>query len=107
MKKPIGVVLYQIGISIVILGNILNWFIDFPSAFKYWLNTAMFCLIGIGYITVGLSLSKNYIKAIFLGCGCYLILMNVIDRSTALTLLGIFCILAPLLLGRFYPKEVY
>jgi hypothetical protein len=107
MKKPAGVVLYQIGISIVILGNILNWFIDVPFAFKFWLNTAMFCLIGIGYITVGISLSKTSIKAIFLSCGCYLILMNVIDRNTPLTLLGIFCILTPLLLGRFYPKEVY
>lgn len=65
------------------------------------LNAGMFTLIGIAYLVGGFVWNKIPINIIFIVCGIYLISMNFIDNFGVKSIIGIVCILTPMLIARF------
>ncbi len=66
----------------------------------------MFTLIGIVYLVGGFIWNKKLTNIIFLICGIYLIAMNFIgDFGISKSIIGIVCILTPVLIARFSPEE--
>ena len=61
----------------------------------------MFALIGIAYLVGGLVWDKKLINIIFIVCGTYLIGMNFIGDFALKSIVGITCILTPMLIVRF------
>ena len=98
--------IYTILLGIVLIGKVSNWFLDFNDETNQLLNTAMFCLIGVAYLTFAWAYEKTLLKTIFLFCGVYVILMNFIpDFGWIKTVIGIVCVLTPLIIRRFSPEE--
>ncbi len=93
-------------VGIVLIGKVFGRFLDFSDETHQLLNTAMFSLIGVSYLTFAWAYEKPLLKAIFLICGIYVILMNFIpDFGWMKTIIGIVCILTPMIIGRFFPNE--
>ncbi len=65
----------------------------------------MFSLIGVAYVVVGFAWNNKFTKIIFITCGLFLIAMNFIEKNTILTIIGIICMLTPMLIGRFYKEK--
>ena len=93
-------------VGIVLIGKVFGRFLDFSDETNQFLNTAMFSLIGVSYLTFAWAYEKTLLKAIFLICGIYVILMNFIpDFGWIKTVIGIVCVLTPLIIRRFSPEE--
>ena len=103
--KNILFTLFKILIAIVLVGKFLNWFLDFNDLTNQLLNSTMFSLIGIAYIVMGNKWQHRFKKAILITCGVYLIGMNFFNKHTALDIIGIICILVPMLIARSYKEE--
>lgn len=104
MKKTVFII-FKVLISMVLLGKISSWFLQYGNETNQLLNTAMFMLIGIAYLVAGFLFQKKLTKIIFLLCGAYLIVMNFVGYFGLQSMIGIFCILAPMLLIRFFPEK--
>lgn len=96
---------FRILIGLVLIGKILNWFLNFSDAMNQILNIAMFCLIGIAYLVIGYLWDSKFVKIINITCGLFLLAMNFLTKNLALNILGILCILTPLLIARFYKEK--
>lgn len=96
---------FRILLGLVILFKILNWFLKFDSETNQFLNTAMFCLIGIAYLVMSYVWDKKILKVLITACGLFLIIMNFIPGKTWITIVGIVCILVPMIIARFQKKE--
>jgi len=94
-------------IAVVLIAKMLNWFLNFSDETNFIINSLMFSLIGLAYIVYGIIWDKKIIKLIFLISGLYLIVMNFISKNMILTILGIICILTPILIIRFLPKKFH
>ncbi|RXK61945.1 hypothetical protein ESA94_02730 [Lacibacter luteus] len=81
--------------------KIINLFLHFPKEINALLNAAMFTLIGINFILVGSKWDKPIIKIIFSVCGLYLVVMNFFSSTALLNVIGIVCILTPIIIARF------
>ena len=103
--KNNSIQIYRILIGIVLIGKISNWFLNYSDETNKLLNTVMFCLIGIAYLTFSWALDKAILKLIFVICGLYLIVMNFIPDFGWNSRIGITCILTPLVIGKFLPEE--
>lgn len=44
----------------ILLAKVSSWFIDYSENIENLINTAMFSLIGIYFIVMGLCLTKNF-----------------------------------------------
>lgn len=97
--------IYSVLLGIVLIGKISNWFFNYSDQTNNILNTAMFCLIGIAYLAFSWAYNKLLLKIIFAICGIYLILMNFIPDFSWNSIIGIICVLIPMLIRRFLPKE--
>ncbi len=97
--------LFQILVIMIFIGKILNWFLKFDTGTNQILNTAMFCLIGIAYLVMGYVWDKKILKILITACGIFLIVMNFVPGRTWLSILGIVCILVPMIIARFQKKE--
>lgn len=84
----------------------LDWVLDFGEQTTNILRAIMFSFIGLGYSGIGITRKKNWVKLVLIACGLYLIAMNFIPKSTMLTIIGIFSILALMLIIRFYRKKI-
>ncbi len=104
MKNAIFIV-FKTLIALVLVGKVLNWFLDFSYGTNQLLNAAMFSLIGIAYLVVGFAWDSKLTKVVFITCGLFLIAMNFFEKNTILTIVGIICILTPMLIGRFYKEK--
>lgn len=104
MKKT-AIIVFRVLIGLVLIGKISNWFLDYSDETNKILNTAMFCLIGIAYIFVGITWDKKWMKLVFIVCGLYLIVMNFLEPHVMLSIIGILCTLIPILIARFLPAE--
>lgn len=96
---------YRVLLGMVIVGKISNWFLNYSQEINAILNTTMFCLLGIAYLAFSWSYDKKILKVIFAFCGIYLIIMNFIPDYNWNSILGIVCIITPILIGRFLPEE--
>ncbi len=103
--KNLAFILFKVALFSVLIGKVLNWFLNFSDQVNQILNTSMFCLLGIGYFIAGLAWTNKWLKGIFIACGIYLVVMNLIEKNTFLTVIGIACILSPMLIARFSPDE--
>jgi len=98
--------IYTVLLGIVLIGKVFGRFLDFSDETNQLLNTVMFCLIGIAYLTFAWAYEKALLKTILLFCGIYVILMNFIpDFGWVKTIIGIVCIVTPMIIGRFIPEE--
>jgi predicted Na+-dependent transporter len=105
LKKNV-ILIIPILLGIVLIGKISNWFLDFSDETNQFLNTAMFSLIGVAYLTFAWAFDKILSKIIFLLCGIYVITMNFIpDFGWWKTILGIICLVTPLIIRRFLLEE--
>lgn len=98
-------ILFRILLIVVLVGKILNWFLKFDPGTNQILNRAMFCLIGIAYLVMGYVWDKKILKVLITACGIFLIVMNFVPGRTWLSILGIVCILVPMIIARFQKKE--
>ncbi len=103
--KKISLKIFFILIGIVLIGKISNWFLNYSDETNEILNTIMFCLIGISYLAFSWTFEKNVMKFVFAICGIYVILMNFIPDYSWDSIIGIVCILTPMIIGRFLPEE--
>jgi len=97
--------IYRILIGIVLIGKISNWFLNYGDETNKILNTAMFCLIGIAYLAFSWAFDKKILKLVLTICGIYLIIMNFIPDFSWNSIIGIVCILTPMIIGKFLPEE--
>ena len=97
--------IYRILIGIVLIGKISNWFLNYSDETNKILSAAMFCLIGIAYLAFSWAFDKTILKLILAICGIYLIIMNFIPDFSCNSIIGIVCILTPMIIGKFLPKE--
>lgn len=104
MKKILHKI-FLILIGIVLIGKISNWFLNYSDETNQILNAGMFTLIGIAYLVGGFVWNKKLINIIFLVCGIYLIAMNFIGDFGLKSIIGIVCILTPMLIARFSTDE--
>lgn len=104
MKKYLFT-LFKILVIAVLIAKISNWFFNYSDKTNKLINTYMFCLIGFAYLVGSTAWQVTLNKLIFLICGLYLIVMNFLPQHTALTIVGIICILVPMLIAKF-SKEV-
>ena len=104
MKKVFSIAL-QITIGIILIGKISNWFLNYSDFVNHMLNTAMFSLIGTAYIYVGINWDRTLFKLILITCGMYLIIMNLFSMTTIISIIGILCMLIPMLIARFSSVE--
>lgn len=105
MMKNVLSTIFRASIGIVLIGKILNWFLNFSDGINQMLNTSMFCLIGIAYIVIGYVWNKKLVKIIIITCGLFLIIMNFFPKNAVLYMLGIACILTPVLIARFNKEK--
>lgn len=88
-------------LGVVLAGKILNWLLHFNDTTNFILNTSMFSLIGIAYIVVGAIWDKRAGKVILIFCGLFLITYNFLPENIVFQIVGIACILVPMLIARF------
>ena len=96
---------FRVLLILVLIAKILNWFLKFSEETNQVLNAAMFCLIGVAYIYMGFVWDKKLVKLLIVFCGIFLILMNFVPERTWITIVGIVCILVPMIIARFQKKE--
>jgi hypothetical protein len=104
MKNAIFTI-FRILIALVLTGKILNWFLNFSDETNQVLNATMFILIGIGYLVMGYVWNNKFMKVLITTCGLFLIAMNFFKHSITVDIIGIVCILIPMLLARFYKEK--
>ena len=103
--KNVILTIFKISIALVLAGKVLNWLLHFSDATNQLLNMVMFSIIGITYIVMGYYWNHKLLKIVITTCGVFLIAMNFLPGSTPLEIVGIVCILAPMLIARFYKEE--
>lgn len=102
-KKPQRI--YLIFLAIILVGKISNWFFNYSDDTNAILNTVMFSVIGITYLIMAWAFEKALVKGIFVLCGVYLIVMNFIPAYSWNSILGIVCILTPLIIVKFLTQD--
>jgi ABC-type siderophore export system fused ATPase/permease subunit len=93
-------IVFRILIALVLIGKMLNWFLEFSNETNRVLNILMFSLIGIAYIVMGYVWEHLLTKSVILTCGLFLIAMNFFTNSTLVNIMGIISILTPITIAR-------
>ncbi len=104
MKKKFNITIAILS-GIILIGKVSNWFLNFSEKTNQILSAGMFILIGIAYIVDGFVSDRKLKKTILIVSGVYLIGMNFIYDFDLKPIIGIVCILTPMLIRRFLPKE--
>ena len=97
--------LFRIAIALVLVGKILNWSLDFSDETNRFLNMTVFGLIGIAYIVTGFAWDQMWKRMLTTACGILLLVVNFFESRTVLTLLGLTCLLTPILLARLHQRK--
>lgn len=97
---------YRVAILVVLVGKISNWFLNYSDETNKIINTTMFCLIGIMYLFFSWALDKIIHKLILGVCGLYIIIMNFIPSYIWNSILGIVCLIVPLIIGKFFLPDL-
>lgn len=94
-------IIFRTLVVIVLTGKILSWFLNFNDTTNYILNTTMFSLIGIAFIVAGIHWDNKVSKLMMVLCGLFLIIYNFLPENIAFEIIGIACIIVPMVIGRF------
>ena len=97
--------LYYALLVAVLIARFTDIFFNYSEETDQLITTSMFCLLGVGYIRFAFLESQKGYQLLFALCGMYLIIMNFIEKNDILTIIGIICILLPLVLRRIYKKK--
>lgn len=97
--------IFRLLLGVVLVGKIAGWFLHFNEVTNDVLNAAMFILIGIWFVSAAYAWESKLSKIVFLICGLYLIVMNFVPDFYAKSIIGIPCIVIPLLMMRFSKDE--
>jgi hypothetical protein len=92
-------------LGMVLIAKIANWFFSFDEATNDLINTVMFCLIGTIYIIWSVYQTKINFKVLLVLCGIVIISMNFISLGYWFKIVGIVCILIPIVLFQFQGKK--
>jgi len=103
MKKNLFSIL-PILIAFVLVAKISGWFINYSEQTNNLINSLMFTIIGVYYVINGLLLNQLKIKITLLISGLFLIGMNFITQNYIVSIIGIVCIIVPMLIAK-YSKE--
>ena len=93
--KWLRIIIPTLAFAGIFIAKISNWFLHYSDETNKWINITMFCFIGLWYIGDSFKQRKNEIKALFLVCGIYLVLMNFFERTSLLSTAGIISIILP------------
>ena len=104
MKRTVHTI-FTILIFAILIARILGWFINFDNDVDKTLNRAMFTLIGIAYIVMGFIWDNKLLQFVILTCGVLLIVFNFLESNIMLNIIGIVCILTPMIIARLDKKE--
>ena len=104
MRKVVYVA-FILACGIILIGKILNWFIDFDPSFSNGLNIAMFTLIGIYWLYWAWSYDHKFIKALFFIGGIYLLIHKWIIIPDFLSGVMVVLAFAPWILVKVNPKK--
>lgn len=88
-------------VVIVLIAKITNWFLHFEPNINNFINVVMFSIIGIFYIIFGFALHHLNAKVTLILCGLFLILMNYMTKTMMVEMVGIICLVIPILIGKF------
>jgi hypothetical protein len=97
--------LFRIAIFLILGLKVLNLFLHFGDRTNQLINVSMFSLIGISYAVVGFNWEPFWQRVVFIACGLYLLAMAYFSGNVYLNLVGILCILTPVLIARFSGRE--
>lgn len=100
MRKVLYNILFIL-LLLVVIGKISNWFLDYGDKTNEILNSAMFILLGIVILAFSFRFKDNIKRIVFVVSGIYLIVMNFIPYFKLRSIIGIVCVLVPLLILRF------
>jgi hypothetical protein len=92
---------YKTLLGLVLFFRVLSWIIDFNEVFNRVINIAMFSLIGIAYLVMGRTFENKLIKIVSILSGLFLIGMNFFKQTDTIAVIGIVCIVTPMLIVRF------
>lgn len=104
MKKNFSKLL-NIVFVVVFVGKISNWFLNYTATINNILNTAMFSIIGLLFIAGGFLWKRKWVNALYIISGLYLIIMNFIPDFSGKSIIGIACLLTPIILTKFLPED--
>lgn len=96
--------LLRVLVAIILLAKILGWFLNYNEKTNTIINSLMFIVIGIYYLIFGVALTELKLKITLIISGIFLICMNFLPNSIVLSIIGIACIIIPILLVK-YSKE--
>lgn len=104
MKKNVIFILGIFAI-IIFLAKISGLFINYSEKTNNIINSLMFTVIGIYYLIFGIVLTELKLKIALIISGIFLIFMNFLPNNIVLNIIGIACIVIPMILAK-YSKEV-
>jgi hypothetical protein len=93
--------IFGVCIALVLMAKISHWFLKYDEKTVNIINLAMCCLIGTYYVIVGFALNETRFKLLFVCCGLYLIVMNFLNEMSIISIIGVVCMLAPMLVGKY------
>lgn len=96
---------FRLLVIIILIAKISNWVLQYSPETNKVINAAMFILIGLAYIVAGFIWNKKMTNMLFLFSGVYLIAMNFIPDFSLKHIIGIICIVTPLLIVYFFPEN--
>ena len=91
---------FRILCVVILLAKVSNWIFHYSDQTNEILNGTMFSLIGIAYIAIGLAWIKKWVKFTLVACGLYLIAMNFFNEYLAVVIIGIVCLIVPMVIAR-------
>ncbi|GGG97693.1 hypothetical protein GCM10011416_14670 [Polaribacter pacificus] len=104
MKRKLFI-LFRVLLVLILIGKVSNWFLNYSDETNQFLSTSMFTCIGFSYLAGGFIWDNRLTNIIFICCGLYLIIMNFVPDFYSKPIIGIVCILTPLIIARFTPEE--
>ena len=100
MKKTLYTIFTGL-IFVILIGRMLGWVLHFSEAVNNVLNIVMFSLIGITYIVMAVVWDNRLVKILMFICGVFMIAINFFESNSTLNIIGIACMLTPMLIARF------
>lgn len=104
MRKVVYVI-FILACVIILIGKILNWFLDFDPAVSNGLNIAMFILLGILWLSWAWAYDHKMIKVLFFIGGCFLLTHKWINLPDFLSGIMVVLVFVPFVLVRLKPAK--
>ncbi|HWI90159.1 MAG TPA: hypothetical protein VNT20_02745 [Flavisolibacter sp.] len=106
MKKIVSAT-FTLIIFVVLMAKTANWFLNFNEEINQFLNVVMFSLIGLAYLVMAYVWDQRLLKLVIAICGIFLIAMNLVEKSITIDIIGIVCILTPMLVAKFQAENIF